>query len=42
MLVASFMRFRKKLLEKQTHRQFFFEKKSNTNLFSFFDVLVHY
>ena len=46
MLVANFMRFRRKRLEKQTHIDHFsLKKKSKTNLFDFFvpfDVLVHY
>ena len=46
MLVANFMRFWRKRLEKQTHiDNFSLKKKSKTNLFGFFvpfDVLVHY
>ena len=46
MLVANFMRFRRKHLEKQTHIDHFsLKKKSKMNLFGFFvpfDVLVHY
>ena len=46
MLVANFMRFRRKRLEKQTHiNNFSLKKKSKTNLFGFivpFDDLVHY
>ena len=46
MLLANFMRFRRKRLEKPTHiDNFSLKKKSNTNLFGFFvpfDVLVNY
>ena len=45
MLVANFMRFRRKRLEKQTHIDNFFLKKPKTNSFGFFvpfDVLIHY
>ena len=45
-LVANFMRFRRKRLEKQTRiDSFSWKKKSKTNFFGFFvhfDVLVHY
>ena len=44
MLVANFMRFRRKRLEKQTYiDNFSLKKKSKTNLFGFFvpfDVLI--
>ena len=43
MLVANFMRFRRKRLEKQTHiDNFLLKKKSKTNLYLPFDVLAHY
>ena len=46
MLVANFMRFRRKRLEKQTHiDNFSLKKKFKTNLLGFFvpfDGLVHY
>ena len=45
MLVANFMRFRRKRLEKQTHIDNFSLEKYKTNLFDFFvlfDVLIHY
>ena len=45
MLVANFMCFQRKRLDKQTHIDNCSSKKSKTNLFGFFvpfDVLVHY
>ena len=47
MLVANFLRFRRKRLQKQTHMDnFSLKKKSKTNLFAGLfvplDVLVHY
>ena len=45
-IVANFMRFRRKRLKKQTHiDNYSLKKKSKMNLFGFFvpfDVLVHY